>query len=232
MIKKKYINYFWIEYEDEECKKKWSLFYKDYDFSYTDIHIIPGLEQEWKKNKESKKNCFDENDLVIVSGNGKKIFCEYDWEPQITYCESDVSKNLKKNELDTLYDDFNGYFNKKLEKIVVEILGGKCGRGQAMGMYKAAKVFIWENIMGTSYTIFPYTIIYINDIGYFTQYGKYMFKQNVYPIGYVNNLVNIKGNFVVFDINDLYDKKNAAKIIIDKYNELISSEKNHRLPQN
>ena len=48
--KNKWVNYYWIEFEKNEVKYKFSLFYKNFDTSSGNVHVLPGVVQLWESN--------------------------------------------------------------------------------------------------------------------------------------------------------------------------------------
>lgn len=94
-----YINYYWIEYEfeDEIAQKKVTFFYKDIDTDTCNIHVIPGVIQEWMRINEQRLEGENLPRLVIKDGMkminlplGKKYlpFIEEDWRP--VHCENNA----------------------------------------------------------------------------------------------------------------------------------------------
>ena len=74
--KNKWVNYYWIEFEKNEVKYKFSLLYKDFDRKSGNIHVLPGAVQLWKKEKNDycKLNKMKKEDYAVP-------FVEDEWYP-------------------------------------------------------------------------------------------------------------------------------------------------------
>lgn len=78
------LNYYWSEYEKDSEQYRLCMFFKDFDYSSGNLHVLPGMVQLWKRCNYAKEECF-------VSGKKKKItekycsggqsYCEGGWRP-------------------------------------------------------------------------------------------------------------------------------------------------------
>jgi len=69
------VDYFWIELNNDF---RISLFYKDFDASSGNIHVLPGILQIWKKDVEIPEKTLDEMEKTHI---GTSPFREEDWSP-------------------------------------------------------------------------------------------------------------------------------------------------------
>lgn len=158
--KNKWVNYYWIEFEKNEVKYKFSLFYKDFDIGSGNVHVLPGVIQLWKKmNKtdNSLEECKVKKSAKDKNGKYKSKSITYSesidqeknwfWVPlikkiyylnDIEFCLDTLLKNLicKKNV--NLNDDILFYtFNGKIKKYTKVSLKYK------MIMYDSKEIGYW-----------------------------------------------------------------------------------------
>lgn len=67
------IDYYWVEFEDNNQKLKISAFYKDFDASTGNIHVIPGVLQLWKFSEEEIDSLFYSRLKKTKNANVKTI---------------------------------------------------------------------------------------------------------------------------------------------------------------
>ena len=234
VIDSNYINYYWIIYDN--CKKKWSLFYKDYDFDYKNIHIIPGFVQEWEKSEEHTYTAYSDNEKMIKGGKkiltNEKLFVELEWKPTISLTSSDFSKKddseiVEEEKLLSKHDTYKSNVLKKsfsnFNKTFYE-LSGLLGikdktneSGPSSLIYKENEIICWCNYKYDSKkAIFPYTIVYIDGAGFFTQYGKWMILNDNEDVKSGTIKYELNSDLISFDIDDYGDVK---KIIDNFFND-------------
>lgn len=92
-INSKYVDYFWIEFHKNNTDYKVTLFYKDFDASTGNIHVLPGGIQIWEKSLEKAKS----NSHEAMKKKKRKIvvFSENEWYPLLNSYHSVFDINLK-----------------------------------------------------------------------------------------------------------------------------------------
>ena len=74
-----YLEYYWIEFSIKDKEYKISMYYKDFDFSTGNIHVLPGAIQIWKKVCCSKDSIH--SSALRCKNNEIRPFIEKGWEP-------------------------------------------------------------------------------------------------------------------------------------------------------
>lgn len=97
------INYYWIEFELHDKKKyKISMFYKDYDRSNGNIHVLPGPIQFWEYDQD-----LDE-EFEFTAGLGIFPYPEGKWKPLLQQPYFWDRQNIK-NEAEEIVKKFDLY---------------------------------------------------------------------------------------------------------------------------
>lgn len=183
-------DYFWMEYKIGNVEYKLSAFYKDYDRSNGNIHVLPGPIQAWKKMDFTE-------DFQFTAGSGIVPFPEGNWFPVLYkpyfWKRSDINSEadnlwkevnaiLEKNE-NEIQGGLNSYkFYKKLDykvfdddvesvlkdwnltKKVIKLSGGS---------WRKYALLKWYNIKGCDEKcISLYKIMKCGDLGYFADFSQ------------------------------------------------------------
>ena len=216
VIDSNYINYYWIIYDDGNDKKKWSLFYKDYDFKTNNIHIIPGFVQEWVEDKKSAYTKYNDNEKIVQEEKDSlkdKLFGEFNWKPTILLQKDDLmcSGNqfiYRNEECIRCFEDFRYYFCQMVKDLSIQKYSSRGGPRNSI--YTYSKVIYWRNCKDDSKkSIFPYTIIYIEGAGFFTQYGKWMVLNDHKEVKRGTIKYELNSDLISFDIDDCVGVRNT-----------------------
>ncbi len=171
-----FLNYYWCEYTKNNKKFRISMYYKDFDHSSGNIHVLPGAIQIWEKTDSSEDtyNGFSKNGLteckcniedgkVIYEMKGGKPYSEFEWNPLFRDVQfwdvktvSELTKNLNCDDFKLVVNSINS--NKFYEDVLSY---SKVGR---KGNYKK------YNLLKFKGNLLYYKTMYIDGYGYFTKY--------------------------------------------------------------
>ena len=192
----KYLNYYWAEFDYNGKTYRLNMFYRDFDRYAGNIHVLPGIPQQWIKEIN---NLYDSNDYIITKNtvskiykkiikydyNGGNPYKELNWTPvlsmknrsasvQMIWHEENID-NIAKN----FWTDFankNGfesciqgkYSNRLYCSELIDIIYNGCDIN-ALGQYTYS-LLRWKNNTDRTMTAY-YRMLYIND-GYFCIYDQ------------------------------------------------------------
>lgn len=196
-----FINYYWIDYHfvDGEAQKRTTFFYKDIDTKTRNVHIIPGVIQEWELNPKEK---FDMPILIANEDNIKIInvmtkgcyfpFVEEGWCP--VYSQNNaivelVDKNHKIGKYEEYRDNMRSA-TLSCRKTVFDMLKNEnllyCN-GEAnnylvegRGRYKKYEFIAWITRIQSrnsekNHIVNMYDLVYFKGLGLFTVYNYLSF---------------------------------------------------------
>lgn len=190
-------DYYWIELKINGQQYKISAFYKDYDRSNGNIHVIPGPIQMWKKNPEVLG-------FEFTAGTGIVSFPEGKWQPLLLkpyfWDRSNLNKQAKKivdvlNKIivdetaaeDLVFDSAtSNIFYKGIEKIpdtkhyleekdkaIKKLRINESQLKPGWGNYHKYSLLKWYNICNENEKcISLFEINEYGNMGYFAKYGE------------------------------------------------------------
>lgn len=243
-----YINYYWIEYEfeDEIAQKKVTFFYKDIDTDTCNIHVIPGVIQEWIRINEQRLERENLPRLVIKDGmkminlpSGKKYlpFIEEDWRP--VYCENNAINTLVKERKTVKdYEELRKCFRcvekeerKKIREELklknVDILRGGLATSSKYEFIMWNNMKRWSKERESYYSINLFKVVYFKGIGIFTVYNYVSFTPAAKPKdGKESNRINFRKKDetavdIHYDMIPVQDKKEIYDFFCDN-NRMLS----------
>lgn len=195
------LEYFWIEYEEGE--KKLAFFFKDIDTSTHNVHVVPGIFEEFdKRDKLEPRKPFvavENGKPVLKNTVGRySLFAEQNadglwWVPT----KSKIDLNNGIGELSTVFDCFKRSSIKAAEEYLkANSLTLRVGENRTQRYNPVNWKNYWLN--DDKYTMYLTNVIYYEGYGFFTQYNCYRFAEDKiitdYPIR-------------VTSIYDLYSEK-------------------------
>lgn len=146
-VSKEYLEYYWIKSNDG--KRIVTAFYKDFDCETGDIHVLPGIIQEWELID-------DDVAYDYPAGKGREPYREKFegkiYEPKLE--EGDVQEEVQKvfEKYESIYDNI---IRKRLEDNTKKVqYKSKCGEGKYRYLYKWTKNVPGND--GKQYFICPY----------------------------------------------------------------------------
>ncbi len=182
------IEYFWIEYNKDGLSMKLALFFRDIDANSHNVHVIPGLFEEYELKDEidpSTPHVVVENGKAVIKnvGSGCPSFAEPCdnggwWIPKDKYIPSknrkvtkDPNKTIENFEgLFQEFRDFEDRDSNKLKNYLVNNINGLKLK-KSGGNTEKYKIVSWYNIVNQNYTMDLFKILYFPNYGFFTQYN-------------------------------------------------------------
>lgn len=182
-VSKEYLEYYWIKSDDG--KRIVTAFYKDFDRGTGDIHVLPGIIQEWE--------LIDGVPYDYPAGKGREPYRENFegkiYEPKLT--EKEAEKQVQKVFEQEQYDQkiYENIIDNRLKDDTKSIVNYK---GPTTGKYKY--LYKWtKNVSGNDgkqYFICPYKHVE-TEMGILVLFDG---KPRAYQIKYDNKYPNIKEN--------------------------------------
>ena len=180
-VSNEYLEYYWIKSNDGKCIV--TAFYKDFDPLRGDIHVLPGIIQEWDANIKNPSP-YDYPYLANgKSGKYREMFEGKIYEPKNEPNEAEVQKVLEKYE--SIYDNIVTKRLKDNTKEKIEYTGK--GRGKYRYLYKWTKMYKKGE---EQYFICPYKHVE-TEMGILILFDG---KPRAYKIKYDNKYPNKKEN--------------------------------------
>lgn len=183
-----FLNYYWIEYDfvNGKARKKITFYCKDIDCKTGNVHVIPGVMQEWERidfceydysNIPSLK--YENKQLYMMNVPNKeeyKAFVEEGWIP--IHCGKNTLKEMIDNNrvmpnLSNLQKEFRDVVSNVRKTINGKLKDANISTDARGGRGPKYTIIIWTyvKVEGKTYMIAPYDISYIPKFGIITNYG-------------------------------------------------------------
>lgn len=186
-----YLEYYWIEFSIKDKEYKISMYYKDFDFSTGNIHVLPGAIQIWKKVCCSKDSIH--SSALRCKNNEIRPFIEKGWEPILrkplfwkTENSIDIWGIINEGSIDYPNIYSNQFYERVRECLYQNIRFTYPGRGH--GHYRNYSLYKWSQ--GENIVEVPYRFLEDERNGWFIIFGKNMLTKYQTKGEQINEFVN------------------------------------------